>query len=443
VRTRSQSSGRRLRRRSVERAASAATIAVLTLLAVGRARADGISGPALVAWVPHYNQEFDWAPRHGPGCLNVEGHMPVVRLDVCHTPTLELLEPGRYGVKVLNAAPFPPLADDSGHAVFVATVGSNAHCFEEETTDDTHDLDSVVRCVSAETGENVDATFGWTYRADSTNFPQDTPYVENFAYAMVERDGTVDAAASFNPMNLHAEDVLAERHGPGDYTVVFRDLNPGDAMLDPALAPYNALVQKTCVGDLEGGAEPDGCFRAECTVRSWAPGTFDVRDTTVDVTCAGADGNPRDTAFRVYFGQEAFTSQGSWEGGFRYGWLNFDLAPGDTGCLEGDDLVSTSQHETPLSYYLGFPVRACRDELGVYRVDFLGETFLPYSIDGPNFALTTVGETPGYCTVTSSECAKDTLCGAPDGPDVTRVMLGCFDTGGESADMPWNLNVTY
>ena len=109
-------------------------------------------------------------------------------------------------------------------------------------------------------------------------------------------------------------------------------------MLDLALAPYNALVQKTCAGDLEGGADPDGCFRAECAVRAWAPGTFEVRDTTVDVTCTDAEGSPRDTAFRVYFGQEAFTSQGSWEGGFRYGWLNFDLPPGESGCLEGDAL---------------------------------------------------------------------------------------------------------
>jgi hypothetical protein len=152
---------------------------------------------------------------------------------------------------------------------------------------------------------------------------------------------------------------------------------------------------------------------------------------------------PRDTAFRVYFGQEAFTSQGSWEGGFRYGWLNFDLLPGESGCLEGEDLVSTSQHETPLTYYLGFPVRACREELGEYRVDFLGETFIPYSIDGANFTVTTVGATPGYCNVASAECANTSICGGPEAPDTTRVMLSCFDPQGESADLAWNLNVTY
>jgi hypothetical protein len=362
---------------------------------------------------------------------------------VCHTPVIETLAPGRYGVKVANGAPFPPLADDAGHAVFVATVGGNAHCFEEETTDDTHDLTSIVRCVAADTGADVDATFSWTFRADSTNFPQDTPYVENFAYARVERDGTPDTAASFNPMSLHAEDVLSERTGPGRYTVVFRDLNPGDAMLDETYAPYNAIVQKTCAGDLDGGAEPGGCFRAECIVRSVSPGTFEQRDTSVEVSCADAQGEPRDTAFLVYFGQEAFTSQGSWEGGFRYGWVSFDFPAGESGCLEGADLPSTGQHETPLTYYPGFETRACREDVGVYRVDFLGETFLPYSIDGSNFALAVAGDEPGYCAVTSAECARDTLCGAPDGPDVTRVMLGCFDPGGESADLPWNLNLTY
>jgi hypothetical protein len=407
------------------------------------ARADAISGPALVAWVPTYNQEFDGAPKHGAGCLNVPLHMPVVRRDHCHTPTLETFEPGRYGVKILNGAAFPPLADDSGHAVFVATVGSNAHCFEEATSDDTHDLAAIVRCVTADTGENVDAHFSWTYRADSTNFPQDTPYVENFAYAKVNGDGSLDAAGSFNPMNLHADDVLAERSERGEYTIVFRDLNPGDAMLDAALAPYNVIVQKTCAGDLDGGAEPNGCFRSECVVRAFHPGTFEQRDTVVSVTCSDSEGSPRDTAFRVFFGQEAFTSQGSWEGGFRYGWLDFELPPGESGCLEGDDLVATSQHETPLSYYPGFPVRACREDLGTYRVDFLGETFIPYSIDGANFALTAVGETPGYCNVLSAECANTSLCGSPEGPDFTRVMLSCFDAQGESADRPWNLNLTY
>jgi hypothetical protein len=426
------------------RAATAARLlAFLALSSPGRAQADAISGPALVAWVPTYNQEFDWAPRHGAGCLNVPLHMPVVRLDHCHTPTLETLEPGRYGVKIPNGAPFPPLADDSGHAIFVATVGSSAHCFEEATTDDTHDLAAVVRCVTADTGDNVDAHFSWTYRADSTNFPQDTVHVENFAYAKVGRDGTPDVAASFNPMNLHAEDVLTERRGAGEVTVVFRDLNPGDAMLDEAFAPYNVIVQKTCAGDLEGGAEPDGCFRAECAAHAWSPGTFERRDTSVDVRCTDAAGNLRDTAFRVFFGQEAFTSQGSWEGGFRYGWLNFDLPPGESGCLEGDDLVSTSQHETPLTSYLGLPVRACREDVGVYGVDFLGETFIPYSIDGANFTLTAVGDQPGYCNVTTAQCSNTSICGGPDAPDATRITLSCFDPQGERADLPWNLNITY
>jgi hypothetical protein len=395
-----------------------------------------------VAWVPTYNQE-EGAPRHGAGCLNVPLHMPVVRRDHCHAPALETLEPGLYRVKILNGAPFPPLADDSGHAVFVATVGSSAHCFEQETSDDTHDLTAVVRCVSADTGENVDTFFSWTYRADSTNFPQDTPYVENFAYAKVGPDGSVDTAASFNPMNLHADDVLAERNDRGEYSVVFRDLNPGDAMLDAALAPYNVIVQKTCALDLDGGAEPNGCFRTECRVRAWSPGTFEQRDTIVSVTCSDAEGNPRDTAFRVFFGQEAFTSQGSWEGGFRYGWLDFDYPPGETGCLEGDELAATSQHETPLTFYLGFPMRACREDLGRYRVDFIHDAFSPYTIDGPNFALTAVGAAPGYCNVTSAECANTSLCGTPEGPDFTRLKLSCFDAKGESADTPWNLNVSY
>jgi hypothetical protein len=428
----------------MQRATLARILAVLAAWAPGRASADAVSGPALVAWFPHYNQELQpGIGTLGAGCLNEPEQMPVDRIGLCERPTVEELSPGRYRVSLTNGAPFPRLADDSGHAVFVAAVGSNARCFEEETSDDGHDLVSVVRCVVPDSGQGASSNFAWTYRADSTNFPQYARYQENFAYASVDRSGTLDLEGSFNPMNLRAADIAVEQRGVGDFSVVFTDLNPGDSMLDPAHAPYSVSVQKSCRGDLEGGAEPGGCFRAVCAVRSWTPGSFEHRDTTVDVTCTTEDGSPRDTAFRVFFGESAFTSQGSWEGGMRYGWLSYDF-PSDAGaCHEGSELSATSQHETPISHYPGLPVRACRDEVGLYRVDFLDGTVAPYAIDAANFALSTLGGEPRYCNVMSAECASTSTCGVPDGPDRTRITVGCFDTQGESADAPWSLNFTY
>jgi hypothetical protein len=423
---------------------SASAIGILTVLAAGRpALADGIDGPALMAWAPSYHQHVEGAPTHGPGCLNKASSMPIDRRIPCQPPVTEELETGRYRIFVSNGAPFPPLQDDNGSLLFVAPVGSNAQCFEEETTHDGHDLTSIVRCVAPGTAENVATDFDWTYRADSTNFPQYTPYVENFAYASVDRNGELAGEGSFNPMKLRADDIAVEKTGPGEATIVFRDLNPGDAMLDSAFAPYSVIVQKTCAGDLEQGAEPGGCFGAVCSVRGWTPGSFEERDTSVDVRCVAADGSPRDTAFRVFFGQEGFTSQGSWEGGFRYAWLSYDNASDEPVCLEGDELSSTSQHETPLGHYPGFPLRACRDGRGLYSVEFLGETILPYSIDGLNFAVSRLGDGPSYCNVLTAECASSSLCGFPEGPATTLLTLGCFDAQGQGVDATWNLNVTY
>jgi hypothetical protein len=423
---------------------SSSALGTLALLLSARpALADAIDGPALVAWAPSYHQHVEGAPTHGAGCLNKAERMPVDRAILCRKPVTQELEVGRYQITVTNGAPFPTLQDDSGYLLFVATVGGNAQCFEEQTVHDGHDLTSIVRCVAPDGAENVSTDFDWTYRADSTNFPQYTPYIENFAYASVRRDGELDAEGSFNPMNLHAEDIAVERTGTGRYAIVFRDLNPGDALLDSALAPYSVIVQKTCAGDWEGAAEPEGCFGAVCSVLGSSPGDFEQRDTSVDVACMTGDGAPRDTSFRVFFGQDGFTSQGSWEGGFRYGWLTYDVESDELDCREGDELSATSQHETPLSHYLGFPVRACRDGRGLYSVDFLGETVLPYSIDGLNFAVSRLGEGPGYCNIRTAECASWSLCGLPDGPPLMRLTLGCFDAQGEAVDTTWNLNVTY
>ena len=187
---------------------------------------------------------------------------------------LTTLGPGQYTIAGENLAPFPVTQEDSGWALFVSTIGGNAHCFETATTFSGTALSSTVRCVSPVSGEDVESDFAWSYRADSLEYPQHDEYSPNFAYARVQSDGSLVAEESLNPLDLRDDDVRVERNAVGDYTVTFIDLNPLEGSLEPALSPYNVLVQKTCSGDEDGGAEPGGCYRAVCTPEAWTPGDF-------------------------------------------------------------------------------------------------------------------------------------------------------------------------
>jgi hypothetical protein len=422
-----------------------APLAALVLLLPTEASADGVEGPALVAWLPTYNQDVPDVAVHGSGCHNRPERMPAGRESACGKPELGVLGTGRYAIDVDNAAPFPETAEDGGHAVFVAAVGTNAHCFEESTTFTGDALRSLVRCVSPESGEDVDSPFSWSYRADNLDFPQQGDYSPNFAYARVEKDGSLVPEESFNPLDVDADDVLVEKNqGAGDYTVTFRGLNPLDGSLDPVLAPYNVLVQKTCSGDTSGGSDASGCFRAECVPYAWTPGDFERWDTMVDVRCYGADGSPRDTGFRVLVGSEGHTSQRSWDGGYRFGWLDWNADPSAPGCLASPDIVGTSQHETPVAYYPGEPVEACRSDVGVYQANFLGGDIVPYAIDGMTPVVSSRGLDGAFCNASSLECGDNfPICALPDAPPTTRITIRCFDRTGAPADSAWNVNMTY
>lgn len=406
------------------------------------ARAQGIEGPALIGWYPKYNDDFQGVALHGAGCLNVPEGMPEGRQVPCGFPTLAPLGTGLYEISGENLAPFPDGAEDSGWTLFVMTIGGNVHCFDTGTTFEGTALRATVRCVSAETGGDVEADFAWSYRADSLEYPQLGSYAPDHAYARVAKDGSLVPEESMNPLDIHDDDVRVRRNAAGDYTVTFADLNPLDGSLEPTLSPYNVVVQKTCSGDEDGGDELGGCYRAVCAASSWTPGDFTTYDTTIDVSCHAADGTPRDTGFRVLFGDIGFTSQRSWEGGFRFAWVNW-TDPAMPGCLSFPDLLAISQHETPASYYPGIPVEACRSAVGRYEVN-LSDYITPYSIDAVAPLVSTFASDGTYCNVDRVECGvTQEICALPDAPETARISVACFDPTGAPTDAPWTLNMTY
>jgi hypothetical protein len=409
------------------------------------ARADGVEGPALVAWLPTYNQDLPEVAVHGSGCHNRPENMPAERNSPCEKPELVSEATGQYLVNAENTAPFPETSADGGFAVFVQAVGTNAHCFEESTTFTGSALASRVRCVAPDTGADVESPFSWSYRADSLEYPQQGNYSPNFAYARITSTGTLVDEESFNPVDVYDDDVLVEkRSDEGSYTVTFRGLNPVDGSLDPVHAPYNVLVQKTCVDDTSDGSGARGCFRAVCVPESWTPGDFETWDTTVNVRCYGQDGAPRDTGFRVFFGSEGHTSQRSFDGGYRFGWLDWQADPKEVGCPVPAAAVGTSQHETPDVHYPGQPVEACRSDVGTYQVNFLGGDIVPYAVDGMTPVVSSRGEAGAYCNAATLECgAGFPICALPDAPPSTRITVACFDGEGRPGDAAFNVNMTY
>jgi hypothetical protein len=161
------------------------------------------------------------------------------------------------------------------------------------------------------------------------------------------------------------------------------------------------------------------------------------------VRCVDASGAPRDTGFRVFFGDEGHNSHGTYEGGIHYGWANFSVEASATGCHRPPDVMSNAQHESPLAYP-GKPVEACRESLGTYQVNFLDESQSPYSVDGPSLAVSSRAVNGTHCNVGSFTCPElGGACGIPDTSPTARVLVTCFDASGRAADAQWTMNMTY
>ena len=76
------------------------TLAALAVLEPSEALADGVEGPALVAWLPTYNQDIPEVAVHGSGCHNRPERMPSGRESACGKHLL--MPPERASVPTMS-----------------------------------------------------------------------------------------------------------------------------------------------------------------------------------------------------------------------------------------------------------------------------------------------------------------------------------------------------
>jgi hypothetical protein len=362
------------------------------------------------------------------------------------------VETGLYEVSVRNAAPFSS-GEETGYAVFVQAVGSNAHCFEQSTyatNDATYTLVSRIRCVTPSANPasdvNVNSDFAWSYRADSSSYPQlGASHPVNFAYARVDRaNGATVVEQTFHPSPTRR--VLGTRTESGAYTIVFKDLNPWTG---GAAHGYlnNVIVQKTC--DKDAAAS---CSRSVCSPHSWTSGSFAVADTTVHVRCYGPDGAPRDTDFRVFVGDGPHNSQALSEPDFgiggRYGFLLYSSPRAKSACFAPATFTHRFQHETPSAHVPSVPSQVCKTATGKFVVEFDASYFLgnhviaPYHQDAISPVVSGRATRGGYCNAHNIECNGSTCTGNAENPP-SRLHVRCYTAAGALQDAAWNLSLFY
>jgi hypothetical protein len=430
------------------RAVVSSTLAILVITTAAEAgAAANAGGPALVAVYSNYDSG---EPTGGPACFNVAARMPSGRQFACRTPQYTRTATGRYTITVDNAAPMPTSSVDDGYLIFVQAVGSSAHCFEASTTwtgGPWFRLTSNIRCVapsgSSSVNNDVDTDFAWMYRTDNADFPQNQPwYRNNFAYARINRSsGSPEPSQTFNI--LMDNEVIGTRTSTGRYTVVFRYLNPLHGSAAPESGINNIIVQKTCSADTSAS-----CRRAVCIPYGWTPGTFSIDDTTVNVRCYGPDGNPRDTDFRVFAGDETVSSQclGSWDGGgidmgmgWHFAWFNFAHSTSNI-CYPESQFLFRGQHETPFANYPTLPgQQVCKTGAGAYAVS-LG-ALAPYHADDPIPFVSGRATGGGYCNPFQFECNSGNC--DPGGGQPSRLMIRCYDRTGALSSTGWNMAMIY
>lgn len=420
----------------------------LGILVTSAANATLTGGPGLIAWAGNYNQATT-NPHGGFNCINNPATMPFDRQSYCGVPQLQKTATGRYTLTVSNAAPFPSMGD-TGYQVFVQAVGSTAHCFEEGTTwtsSGSYTLTSKIRCVAPSSNSNTntdtDSDWAWSYRADSLQYPQQQQYLQNFAYARVNGNGSTVGNQTFNPGSSHV--VSATRASTGKYSVVFEDLYTHG--FDPVDYPdvgflNNIVVQKTC--DIDTAAS---CRRSVCIASTWTPGHFfpdttsNLYKTTVEVSCYGPDGQLRDTNFRVFAGEESHVSaQGyseQYSSGWQYGWMNYVSGTSNV-CHDPSDYVFRAQHEGATDGVYNEDMELCKTATGRYTINLL-EPLGPYHTDDLIPVLTSRATGGTYCNASAIVCSGGNCSGT--GPDSLRVR--CYDRTGASVNASWNMSMFY
>jgi hypothetical protein len=331
----------------------------------------------------------------------------------------------------------------------VQAIGSNAHCFEESTTwltSGERTLTSKIRCVAPSSNSNdavdMDSEWAWSYRSDSLSYPQGTDYVGNFAYTKVYKDGVTSVSQSFNPNVDHT--VTSTKLGTGRYSVVFKNLythsyDPG-YFANPGFL-NNVIVQKTCDGD-----SATSCRRSVCIPYSWTPGHFvpsptgNVYDSTLEVRCFGPDGNPRDTIFRAFAGEESQVSQGDYSnmysGGWHFGWINY-VSQSANVCHDPSAFVHLVQHESALDGEFNETMQLCKTSTGRYTLTPKGDVGL-YHEDDLIPAVSSKSEGGTYCNV------HQVIRNHSFGPtDYDSLKVRCYDRTGAAVNSSWNLSFFY
>jgi len=427
-------------------AVMAGTLALATFSAA-EALAINSGSPALFAWAGYYNQSVPDGVKAGPGCWNDPEQMPWERqYEVCEKPDITRTATGRYTVTTKYAQPLPDNTD-AGYQVLVQAIGSNAHCFEESTTwltSGERTLTSKIRCVAPSSNDgdavDMDSEWAWSYRSDSTSYPQGTAYANNFAYTRVNKDGSNTANQTFNPNTDHA--VTSTKLETGRYSVVFKNLythayDPG-GFANPGFL-NNVIVQKTCHGDTAAS-----CRRSVCTPYSWTPGHFvpsptgNVYDSTLEVRCYGADGNLRDTIFRAFAGEESQVSQGHYSdlysGGWHFGWINY-VSQSSYVCHDPSAFVHLAQHESALDGQFNETMQLCKTSTGRYTVTGLGNVGF-YHDDDTIPVVSSKSASGTYCN--AHQIVRDPATAAPD-----YIKVRCYTRTGSAVNSSWNLSFFY
>lgn len=395
--------------------------------------------PALYARYGNYLPSSPNKQGQGPSCFNVAASMPAGRQYDCSVvKPLSHPSTGVYKITVLNGAPLPTAADyqqDTGWAVYVTPVGSNARCAETGFSQTGNDITSTITCVDP-SGNNVDSYFSWIYRTDALSYPQSGAYAQDTVYARVYRGNPAQTSASqsFVSFNTYtAGPVSTQWISTGKYRVTFQDVNLRTSwdQVEPSTGMNNVIVQRTCLNDTSAN-----CKRAVCVPTAWSFGDVQGTNTTVDVQCSLGT-TAIDVDFRVFVGPQAHNGQGDgWIGGEQFGWLNVPSFSASN-CKTTTEFLHRNQHESPYEVYPTLPLSVCRSSTGVYNVPFTAHGGF-YHWDAPS-ALVTSRTVGAYCNVSSISCGdSDTCAGNP------AVGVRCYDnTSGNLKNSVWNMSLVY
>jgi hypothetical protein len=409
-------------------------LGLASLASTTSAQALMVPGPALFARYNYYSVNAS-GPFSGPSCFNEPSSMPAGRQSFCSVQPITRLAAGSYEIRVTNGAPLPS-SEDSGYAVFVTTVGSNAQCSETSTSWSSNNLVSRVTCVTP-SGSNVDANFSWFYRTDAREYPQAQAHALNFAYARVNRGNPAQTVGSqtFYPMVgvSGATAPTSQKLATGQYRVTFPKMNPADSFghIESTTGVNNVIVQRTCSND-----SSSTCKRAVCIPASWSAGSNANSNSTVDVHCYQGS-TLVDVDFRVFMGNEAHSSQDpTWLAGQHYGWANAPFFGGNV-CRETNEFKHRNQHESPMEYWPTLPLTACKTGTGAFTVPFAQHGF--YHVDAASVVISSRTASGVYCNAGTITCG-DANCLIPPDPAVT---IRCYNSSGVLTNAWWNLSVAY